>query len=454
MKKNFYMVLVVLLLSSLSMLAQQEVDFDADFADWSQWVGKTVSFTNDFYLCNASSRMIAPHRLRAPEEYGEEGTAAYDAAQAANEHDKCYLSGLQVYSNERPGAIIRNLVAQVTAANQLQLIGTPTIIYNELPTRRPDLGNANVVVCGTNLQNFFVTLGGYAGAADETQLECQKTKISKALYHMDADIYGLCEVEQGPLATTELVRLLNELAGRDCYAWVNANFSTYNGIMVCYIYRKDRVRTYSRYLMPYSYAPMKFREAIQCFEHIDTGERFNVSINHFYAKTSKTDADREENMRSLITKISTAVSNDPDVLVIGDLNAYTMEESNLLLSRDKKYVDLLMRDDPTGYSYVYDAMVGYLDHAYCSPSMAPQVTRATAYHLNADTYYRYGFKYGDNSMYRYSDHDPILVGLHLGPNTAVENISAAEPCRKVLRDGMLLIERGGAEYTVTGTRLK
>ena len=35
------------------------------------------------------------------------------------------------------------------------------------------------------------------------------------------------------------------------------------------------------------------------------------------------------------------------------------------------------------------------------------------YHLNADASYRQGYYYGDTTMYRYSDHDPIVVGLNL-----------------------------------------
>ena len=46
--------------------------------------------------------------------------------------------------------------------------------------------------------------------------------------------------------------------------------------------------------------------------------------------------------------------------------------------------------------------------------MAGQVTGAAPYHLNADASYRQGYYYGDTTMYRYSDHDPIVVGLNLG----------------------------------------
>lgn len=452
MKKS---ILILALMSTVCLFAQTTVDFALDFADgWEPWIGQTVTFSNDFYVYNTTSRKVAYTRLRSPEEYGEEETALYEEAESHNAWASCTLSGVTFKSGYRPGTIVRGLQATVTAANKLQAVNTPTIIYNDFPTERPDLGNANVVVCAANIQNFFVTLGGYAGAENVSQLETQKTKISTALHHMDADIYALCEVEEGPLAATELVRLLNELAGEDLFDWINAGFNTYDAIMVCYIYRKDKLRAIGRYIMPYAYSAMHYRMAIQSFEHIDSGERFYLSLNHFYAKSGKNDADRVENMRYLMNQLPTIMASDPDVLVVGDLNAYTNEESNTILCQEKNFVDLLMRDDPEGYSYVYNNLVGYLDHAYCSPSMAPMVTKAVSYHLNADTNYRYAYTYGDTSMYRYADHDPILIGLQCGPMAVTVPLSGQETgVQKEIRHGQLIIVRSGVEYTITGQRL-
>lgn len=457
MSKRYLVVITLCSILCFSLRAQQQVDFDRDFTDWSEWVGKTVTFTNDFYVSDVSNRVIASHRLRSPEEYGEEGTAAYMAAETQNEHDACYLTGISLRTDCRPGTVIRGLTAKVTAVNTLQAQSALEIIYNELPTMRPSLGNANVVVCGANIENFFVTLGGYAGASNESQLATQKTKISKALVHMDADIYALCEVEEGPRAAPVLVDAMNQLVGGDDYDWIDAGFDYYDGVMVCFVYRKETIRPYGNYIKPYSYGTYAPREAIQCFEHISTGERFNISLSHFKAKSSSYDTDntRQQNMSYLVNKISTALQNDPDILVMGDLNAYTMEESNLMLSRDEGFVDLLMRDDPTGYSYVYQNLVGYLDHAYCSPNMSPQVTRAVSYHLNADTQKSYGYAYGNTSMYRYADHDPILVGLRLGNDTkeGIEATKSFMPAQKEIRNGQIVVIRGGVVYTITGQRL-
>lgn len=435
------------------------IDFETAFANgWSQWIGQTVTFSNDFVYCDTYNNTIAPHRLRNAEEYGEEGSTAYLAALAKNTNDSCKLFNFTIdWRTYRTGTLIRGLEAYIPAANQLQAVNTPQLINHELPTERPDLGNPDLVICGSNVENFFVTLGGYAGASSEAELEVQKTKISKALHNMDADIYALCEVEEGSAAPQTLVDLLNNLAGSVQYDFVNAGAPTYQSGMVCYLYRKTKVRPFGNYIFPcYYQGAMKWREAIQGFEEIATGEKFSISMNHFYAKITKTDADREDNMNKLITALYQAEYNDPDVLVMGDLNAYSGERSMTMLCPDYGYVDLLMKYDPDGYSHLFGGTAGFLDHAYCSPSMESQVTKAVSYHLNADSPKSiYGYTTGNESMYHYSDHDPILVGLKLSSSAeGVEEVNANASAVKTIRHGQLIIIRSGVEYTVTGQRAR
>ena len=74
-----------------------------------------------------------------------------------------------------------------------------------------------------------------------------------------------------------------------------------------------------------------------------------------------------------------------------------------------------MQFAPQGYSYVYNSESGYLDRVFASPTMSKQVKMVQPYHLNADYYYSRGFKRGlDDTMFRYADHDPILIYVKLG----------------------------------------
>ena len=432
------------------------VDFATTIAagGWNALIGRTVTFSNDFYYCDTWNNTIAPHRLLDPEEYGNEGTADYTAAVAANRRDSCHLENYTIsWQTYRTGTIIRGLKAYIPAANCLQAMEAPQLINNELPLNRPDLGNANVVICAANVENFYV-----ANASDQEALLIQKEKISKALFNMNADIYALCEVEQGTSASQALCDDLNELFGvANLFTFTNGGSTTYNSGAVTFLYRTDKIELVGNYIYPYpNYQAMKWRMGIQCFKHKPSGEKFNISMNHFWAKISKTDADREDNMLKLINALPSAVSKDPDILVVGDLNAYTMEESNQMLISQKNYVDLLMKYAVGGYSHLYGCTAGYLDHAYCSPSMESQVTMAVPYHLNADTpKSKYGYAQGNNSMYRYSDHDPILVGLKLG-NGASELLNIVNEdvqAQKILRNGQIIIIRSGVEYTITGQRV-
>ena len=75
---------------------------------------------------------------------------------------------------------------------------------------------------------------------------------------------------------------------------------------------------------------------------------------------------------------------DPDILIIGDLNAYAMEDPVTLIE-GAGYTDLVgsyIKAD--AYSYVYFGKAGCPDHALANPSLAAQVLGVTIWHINAD----------------------------------------------------------------------
>jgi hypothetical protein len=143
----------------------------------------------------------------------------------------------------------------------------------------------------------------------------------------------------------------------------------------------------------------------------------------------------------------------PDVLVMGDLNAYGKEDPVLRLT-DAGFVDQLARFAPVGtYSFVFDGEAGYLDHALATSSLSSRVVGAVDWHINADepSVIDYNSEFKPQDLYapnafRSSDHDPALIGLALfksltgngGRNTLVG--SAGDD---------LLTGHGGAD-TLTG----
>jgi hypothetical protein len=72
--------------------------------------------------------------------------------------------------------------------------------------------------------------------------------------------------------------------------------------------------------------------------------------------------------------------------------------------------------------------------------------------MNADTPTSYEYSKGNTTMYRYADHEPILVGLYLGEDvsTNIEEVETGVACTKVLRNGQIVILRGDNAYTITG----
>jgi hypothetical protein len=159
-------------------------------------------------------------------------------------------------------------------------------------------------------------------------------------------------------------------------------------------------------------------------------------------------------------KLKSVTSKDPDVLIVGDYNSYSAENPITYL-KEQGYTEELVKYDPEGYSYRWDhnnraPAFGYLDHVMANASMSKQVVGAKAWHIN--TTYKdadYSFKKSTNTeMYRYSDHDPVIVGLKL--YTVPSSVFSIETPHTVVRveGGTVRVEGANDEisiWTLTGT---
>jgi len=175
------------------------------------------------------------------------------------------------------------------------------------------------------------------------------------------------------------------------------------------------------------------------FEEVESGEIFTAVINHFKSKRPPTELQnngnddqgdgqgswnqrRTEAANDLAAWLATDPTNtdDPDVLILGDLNAYA-EEDPLLALETLGYQDLIqVFNGNTGYSFTFDGMAGSLDHALGNQPLANQVTGVIEWHINTDEPpvidYNEDFNpagYYQVNPFRSSDHDPVLVGLKL-----------------------------------------
>jgi hypothetical protein len=123
-------------------------------------------------------------------------------------------------------------------------------------------------------------------------------------------------------------------------------------------------------------------------------------------------------------------SEDNDFLIIGDLNAYAMENPVTAI-KASGYVDLIHNyiGADKAYSYVFTGQSGYLDHALASSELAGQISGVTEWNISADEPrvldYNTEFKSAEQIVnlynadpYRASDHDPVIVGINVSPPPA------------------------------------
>lgn len=401
------------------------------------YVGQTVVFDAPMFVTNnySSTLTISPRRIVSPTNQAYPRTAEYNSVVALNNNGMMSLSGVSGY--HRMGERIFDLTVRVNSQNSLTWKsgtfrgntradlekGIPNIDLTE------DGREHRLLVCAMNLEYYLVdNLGTGYGPDNASQHARQRSKISKALAKIEADIYGLMEIEQGQSALEEIAADLTENTGHT-YAHINDGGSA-NGSYTKsgYVYRTDKVEPYGQ--LYNNEEKVLNRKKIQCFEEKETGERFFFSINHFKAKSGSgtgQDADQGDGQgifnytrtceaKSVIAQYTRLriPFREENILIMGDLNAYAKEDP-IRAFTTAGMIDLHRAfHADSSYSYTFRGQIGYLDHAICDATLFPQITGMAAYHINSDESDDYTYdKSWDETMFRSSDHDPILVGLAL-----------------------------------------
>ena len=163
------------------------------------------------------------------------------------------------------------------------------------------------------------------------------------------------------------------------------------------------------------------------------GDKFTVVANHFKSKSpgsptgdnvdsgdgqGQWNGDRTRQAASLaaFTDRLRADTGDQDVVILGDLNAYSQEDPVIRLE-SAGLTDLGSTFDPERYSYVFDDMSGSLDHAMATSSLTAKITDVAHWNINSVESFAYQYV-GDPALYapdqyRASDHDPLVFGINL-----------------------------------------
>ena len=413
----------------------------ADPSTWTynelkNYVGKTVVFDVPFVVCNNSSSSldISPRRIYQPTNQALPLSDEYNSILTLNAQGKVKLSGVSGY--HRLGERLYNLKVKVNSTSSMTLVSCDWVGntraemdkgYDSVAVNMR--GEASLIVCCMNLEYYLVeNLGGQMGPASSTEHQRQRTKVGKALSKMNADLYGFVEVEQGQSALAELAADLSKNTGRN-YSYINDGGSasgtyTKSGFVYC----SDVLEPAGK--LRENNTGVKNRKKTQAFVEKATGEKFLFSVNHFKAKSGSGsganadqgdgqgtyNGDRVKEAQSLLSNYAADKTyyGDEDILIMGDLNAYAMEDPITVL-KEGGMTDLHRAfHADSSYSYTYRGQLGYLDHALCNSTLLPHVTGMVAYHINSDESDSYTYdSSSDLTMFRSSDHDPVIVGLKL-----------------------------------------
>ncbi len=367
--------------------------------------------------------------------------------------------------------------------------GIPNFVATNPRPVGPETVGGSLTVSALNLLNYFNTFDGLPdtvdncnngvggastdcrGADTQAEFDRQWAKTVAAILAIDPDVLGVNEIENdgyGPTsAIAHLVDQLNASTAPGTYAFVDFDSATgqinalgTDAIKVGLIYKPASVSPVGAaaalnsdaFVNGGDSAPRNRATFAQALEQ-PNGARFIVSVNHLKSKGSACNlpdaGDGQGNCNQVRVNASNELASwlaadptgtgDPDVMILGDLNSYAMEDPLTALGANG-YINLISTFlGPDAYSFAFDGQWGYLDHALASASLLAQVSGVTEWHINADEPgvldYNLDFKsVGQQAslyaadQYRVSDHDPVIVGVDLaGPPVVQPPVTDPEP---------------------------
>lgn len=419
MKTRLGLFLTTLLLCTLA-IGQPHITIDNP-STWSgealrPYIGQTVIFDVPIVVCtNANGNyIVSPFRRFQPESHGFPGTEEYKSTARVNSY--CMFSMDDINSYHRCGETIIGLKARVNSTSSLSMIDGQWVgnKRSDLENGIPDLGDYRLLVCGFNVENYFMTWGTM-GADSYTEHQAQRAKVHKALKKINADIYGLVELQLGDEAITEIVKDLNKaLPDRNYDFFRDSKTGTFQ--KVDFVYDKNKVEPINTPVG--SDEEVADRKKMICFREKETGEKFIYSINHFKSMNTGDEYRRVNEAQAVVKLYKSYRQNnnirEKDVLFMGDMNCYAFTKP-IKVFTENGMIDLHRAfHGDSSYSYMYGGMASYIDHAICNGTMYRQVTGMCGFHINSDEDDRYNYqRSSDETMFRCSDHDPVLVGLKL-----------------------------------------
>jgi hypothetical protein len=463
----------------------------ASFDELEPFEGMSVSFAQSLVIAEYfnfdryGEIVLSSERRLQPTAEFEPGTPEQAAAAAASVLDRITLDDGRTTQNPDPaihpnGAIfdlgnlfrggdrLQNVTGVLDYSFGLYRVQPtgPAVYYNDNPrTAAPDDVSGSIKAASLNVLNYFTTTDEGSnlcgplldqecrGADNAEELERQRAKLLAALTGLDADVVGLIEIENDPAdaAVADLVAGLNDALGAGTYDYVATGPIGSDAIRVALIYKPAAVTPWGGHAILDGSVDARFNDDLnrpvlaQSFQDNSRGGIITVAIAHLKSKGSDCvaagDPDTGDGQGNCnLTRVNAAaamvdwLAGDPtgsgvdNALVLGDLNSYDKEDPiDVFVAAG--YTDLILDyQGEDAYGYLFDAQLGYLDHALANGALEPDVTGTTIWHINADEPdlldYDTSFKRDNQDAiyapdaYRASDHDPVVVGLDVCETTA------------------------------------
>ncbi len=282
-----------------------------------------------------------------------------------------------------------------------------------------------------NLHNWFSSLDDgknrTKGADTPEEQIRQLSKLTEALVKMDADLYGLVELENNEEAADMLLKSLNDKVGEEKYKLIYNQKIGKNKTKVGLIYNVTILTPIGTSIIDNN--PIHIRPPLaQRFKKTSGNDEIWFIMSHFKSKkcgraegleANQNDGQscwnhrRTEQAKRLVAFQDSLVSLNPGHLILaGDFNAYSFEDpiQQLESSGFKRAIQ-------GDYTYVYKGKAGMLDYILVSPSI--EINQAFVWHINADQprFRDYnmefnGAEYFKADEFRSSDHDPVIMDIN------------------------------------------
>jgi predicted extracellular nuclease len=292
---------------------------------------------------------------------------------------------------------------------------------------------------GDGLGNGFVP---DHGAQSVVEFERQLAKLVNTILALDAGVIGLTGVENdgyGQNSTIQdLIAALNEAGDTDTFKAVEISGEQQVGFpdTAVLVYRQDRVTPSGDPItsLAYPFDELSRRPLGQQFVNLASGQEIIVVITQFPERgncpaegdPNADQGDGQACWNKLRAEAAGSLANwilelqgksAVEVLVIGDLNSYALEEPLSILTLAGLENVEQQEGDQVAYSAVFNGEAGTLNYGFVTTGLQAKVALVQRWHINADEPPALDYHETNQQLlytpdpYRSAAQDPLVIDL-------------------------------------------